>query len=297
MNIECTDACNLHCSSCGCPHGNNFMTPETFEAILSKLHRIKAYPQSAQIVHHWRGEPCLSPYLPELAEYTKSLGYRNYVSTNTVVPNLSNKPYVEKLLGNLTRLNVSVDGYDQRTLSMYRGKAASWKMLLKNLEVIGGVPTDCVKEMRVLMFKHNDGHENFYRKLAKQYNMTRISFSRPIINYKMKLTPREAWTWLSRNPKYQRYRKIKGRWWLKKGRCPTCVRASPPIISVHGSVHPCGNDWDLEYNLGNVLTDDWFLIKENFNKMKQAMRKQILPMCKTLCCTSDEDIDFRENMQ
>lgn len=272
------------------------MTVEIYKKILSKLNREKALGRKEWIIHHWRGESCLSPYLPDIAEYTKSMGYINYVSTNTVVPLLSDKSYVTKLLNNLTRLNVSVDGYNQETLSLYRGVNASWKLLLKNLEVISSISTNCVKEMRVLMFKYNEGHEDFYRKLAEKYNMTRISFGRPIINYKMKLTEKEVETWLAENPKYQRYKQVNDDWVLKRGKCTMVKRRIPPVISVHGSVHPCGNDWGLQYNLGNVLTDDWNLIVQRFNKMKQVMRRKALSMCRNLCCVSNEKVDFTEEV-
>lgn len=272
------------------------MTVETYRKILSKLNREKALGKKEWVIHHWRGESCLSPYLPDIAEYTQSMGYRNYVSTNTVVPLLCNKLYVKKLLNNLVRLNVSVDGYNQRTLSLYRGVNANWKLLLKNLKTISEISTNCIKEMRVLMFKYNEGHEDFYRNLAKEHNMTRISFAKPIINYKMKLTEEEAETWLAEDPKYQRYRQVDGEWLLKRGDCTMVKRATPPVISVHGSVHPCGNDWSLQYNLGNVLTDNWNLIVERFNMMKPVMWKKELPMCRNLCCVCDEKVDYTEKV-
>ena len=180
MNIEVTDACNLNCSSCHTPHGSAFMTPNDFERILQKL-------RPGQVRLHWRGEPCLHPRLPELTELAKKNGVgKLWLSTNTAVPNLSDAEYVDGLLGNLDMLECCVDGYDQRSLERYR-VGASWKRLTENLETISRSKSGCLREMRVLMFRYNEGREDFYRKLAGEHGFHQISFAQPIINYGMTL--------------------------------------------------------------------------------------------------------------
>jgi len=284
MNIEVTDACNLNCSSCHTPHGSNYMTPSNFTSILQKLH-------PGQVRLHWRGEPCLHPQLPELAEIAKSNGVRKlWLSTNTAVPNLSNAEYVNGLLANLDTLVCSVDGYDQRSLEKYR-VGASWKLLNRNLDIIGESRSGCLREMRVLMFKYNEGREDFYRVLAREHGFHQISFAQPIINYKTVLSPVEVDEWLAEDPRYQRYEEKDGRWHLKRGNCRPHL-----CVSVHGSAHPCGHDWRLQYNLGNILVEPRGDIMNRFSELKPMMLTRSLPICGKWCCLPRERVDYREKL-
>ena len=279
MNIEVTDACNIRCSSCLSPHGSNFMSPMDFEKILLKIPR----KEKRRVALHWRGEPCLHPQLPEIAELCRLEGAKAWLSTNTSVPLLSNKKYVEKLLNNLNRIEVCVDGYDQESLSRYR-VGADWSLLMKNLDTMGWVDTTCRKDMRVLMFRYNEPHQAFFRKLARRYDFDRLRFANPIIDYKTRLTQKEADQWLADNARYQRYRKEGKHWVLKKS--DTCI---PHVcVSVHGSAHPCGHDWRLEHTLGNLLTDSWETVEQNLSNLTPRMMRQELSICDRWCCLTKE---------
>jgi radical SAM protein with 4Fe4S-binding SPASM domain len=176
-----------------------------------------------------------------------------------------------------------VDGYNQETVNRYR-VGTDWETLLRNLGTIGRVKTDCIRSMRVLMFKYNDGHEDFYRRLARKHNITAINFVSPVIHSK------DAGTWLSDNPKYQRYRYKDGEWKVK--RVPRCtenvLNGSSLIVSVHGHLYPCCFDQNLDHPLGHVLDDSWEDLMENFAALKPRMLKRELPMCRSCVIPSDK---------
>ena len=278
-HVDPTDICNLNCYSCRRPRtGHSIMTPQTFQRILDKI-------KGESIKHmllYWRGEPCLNPHLPELARLTKKLdpSIITYTSTNTAVPNLHNKDYVTKLLSNLNRLEICVDGYNQQSISKYR-RGANWKLMLKNLETISRVKTDAEKRMRVLMFRWNEGREDWFIELAKKYNMDILRFGKPVINDKTVLSLEEAEYWLTKNPKYWRYRRVGDKFIVRSRN--TCVPHC--IITTTGEVAFCGVDMSMQYgSAGNVLTEPLDIIKERYWKFAPKMYNKELDICKNNCC-------------
>ncbi len=282
-SIEVTDACNLFCGSCKTPHGNNFMTLDGFTILAEKL---KGHISHLSL--HWRGEPCLHPLLPELAEIANNLNLKPWLSTNMSVPNLSKTDYVKKLLDNLNWIEICVDGYDEATASKYR-VGAKWTHIKNNLQTIRNIETDCLKVMRVLMFRYNDGKEDIYREMAQTYGMDEIIFAAPIIGLGETINREQVDEWLSDTPKYQRYHKAGEDWGRSTGRC-----GPNPIISVHGTVHPCGLDWGLEHPVGNLITEKrWDNILKRYRTMVPKLGFQ--EMCK-LCCVPGQRISFKEKI-
>jgi len=283
VNIETTDACNLHCSACMTPHGTNFMTVKDFSLIADKL-----VGSVGGLGLHWRGEPCLHPRLPEIAETAKEKGFKPWLSTNTAVPNLSKHEYVEKLLNNLDWIEFCVDGYDEDTTPMYR-VGASWNTIRRNLQTISEVDGTCLKKMRVLMFKWNEGKENVYRSIAREAGMDVILFATPLIGLGKTITHAEAEKFLPQTRRYQRYTLKNKVWTRNTGPC-----RPNPIVSVHGGVYPCCLDWKLQHPLGNLKKEPWMQIMAKYVKMRPVLGRQ--EMCK-LCCIPRQKIDFREKIK
>jgi MoaA/NifB/PqqE/SkfB family radical SAM enzyme len=236
---------------------------------------------------HWRGEPCLHPQLPKLARIAKNFGLKPWLSTNTAVPNLGKPEYVKALLDNLEWVEFCVDGYDEDTISQYR-RGAKWSVVERNLSVIGEVETDCVKKMRVLRFKYNDGKESIYRDMASIYHMDEVVFAAPLIGLGETISAETAKQWLSTTGKYQRYTRRGNKWVRRTGNC-----YANPIISVHGTVHPCCLDWGLQHSLGDAATEPWRDIVKRYGKMRPRLGSQ--PMC-ALCCSPAQKVNFGEKI-
>jgi len=281
-SIEVTDACNLFCSSCKSPHGRRFISIGDFRRMARKL---AGHIDGLGL--HWRGEPCLHPSLPKLAETANGLGLNPWLSTNTAVHNLSKPDYVRPLLDNLKWMEICVDGYDAETAGKYR-VGAKWSLIEKNLQTLSLFDSDCVKVMRVLCFKYNDGKENIYRDMARKYNMDEIVFATPLIGLGETITAQMAEEWLSTTRRYQRYTQRGGKWFRRTGEC-----YANPIISVHGTVHPCCLDWGLDHSLGDLKTDRWKDIISKFQGMEKSLGNQ--RMCK-LCCSPAQKVNFREKI-
>ena len=285
MNVEVTDACNLNCPFCLRPRGGgSYMDVELFTEIARFLrsHRHRS------IGLHWRGEPCVHPLLPELAEAARDLRFKNiYLSTNASTEFLHDRRYVEKLLMNLHRIIICVDGYDASTVGRYR-RGADWDTVMRNLETLGDVDTGCVRSLRVLMFRYNDGYEGYYMKLARRYNIQAVNFVSPVIHG-------DVAEWMSADPRYQRYRRVDGGWRVK--RTPACTQnvlnGSSLIVDVDGFLYPCCFDMGLSHPLGHVLRDSWGDIMGNFDALKPRMLKRELEMCRHCVIPSEKIYHWR----
>jgi len=248
--IENTARCNLSCPSCKRPreHAKD-MSWKVYNTALSKM----PDEETRAVSFFWRGEPTLDPRLPAMAVKAKNMGFTTYTSTNTSTP-------------------------DQASLEKYR-RGAKWDTVIKNLETIASVESNCKLEMRTLMFRHNEGHEDDFRRLAEEYGMHVLYFGLPIINGKKILSKDEADRWLSRAKIYRRYRLQDGAW-IHRGK-PTCNFI--PIVSASGDIASCCYDWNIKHSLGNILRDDMKTINRRFIKLKQLAYHRKLSMCEEDC--------------
>lgn len=287
--VENTTRCNLQCPGCKRPRTDNQdMSMEVYEATLSTFEE----EPIENISFFWRGEPTLDKRLPKMVEMASERGYKTYVSTNSVTPLLHDENYVSRLLKALDRICFCVDGYDQKTLGTYR-RGASWNTLIENLETIARIDADCHREMRTLMFKYNEGHEEEFVEVAKKYGMDVLYFGLPIINGRRTITQEEAGTWLANNRKYQRYMKSGDAWIHKSGSLCTMI----PIISVTGEIAPCCYDWKIEHPLGNVLYDDIETINQNIRNLHPQAMAQKLSMCSRDCFLPNVEVNITNRLK
>ena len=308
--IEVTDACHLQCRSCTSwtKHGNTFMSLETFEKILNK----SVEEGFKKMQFYWRGESYLHPNLPEMMEMAKNRGMQTFCPTSFSTHYLSDEAYVEKLLRNITRFSFNFDGYDAKSLDKYR-VGADWDLTLKNLETVNKIAQRVkprkVIWLKVLMFRYNELHKQFFDALPEQYPcLSGVSYVSPTILGKNVLTRQEADEWLAVNPKYQRYteidykllpekwvfrgeivKRIKDHVWLHKHR-PKCS-SGVIMISVNGEVGCCSQDTDLKYSLGNILVDSFQTIIDNHAKYASKMYNRKMDICKTRClCRQNKNV-------
>lgn len=273
--IENTTQCNLNCPSCKRNREYmKYMSQEVFDATMSKL----PDEETKLVTFFWRGEPTFDRRLPSWSEFAQDMGFITYTSTNTSTPLLHDEEYVSALLNSFNRICFCVDGYNQETLSRYR-RGADWNTVLKNLEVISKFNTKCHKEMRVLRFRYNDGHDEEFIDMAKRYNMDSLNFGVPIINGKQFITDEEAEEWLSINKRYQRYVKVNNGWKHLGGSTCTFI----PIVSVTGEIASCCYDWNISHSLGNVLTNTRAEINLKLLRTRRIGRQHKLSMCKKDC--------------
>jgi len=290
LYIEPTNRCNLRCFSCLRDYSaRDEMSLEIFKEILYKI--IKSIGKPKQISFFWRGEPTLNPKLPEMVRVAASEGIYTYVSTNSTL--LYKENYARRLLKYLDKIELCVDGYNQETIEKYRS-GISFEAVIKSLRTVGNIRSKTLREMRVLMFRWNDGKEDFYRDLAKRYNFDLISFALPIIYLgSMSLTKKIVNEYLHPQRKYQRYER-RGDIFIHKG-APHCTInvKEQPIIAVDGTIYPCCYDRFGQFPLGNILTDDLREINRRIEEIQPLMYKKAL-LCWKYCFNTTIKTDYKE---
>jgi len=293
INIEVTDICNLDCPGCRRPRdGYRIMSLPMFQQIIKSL---KDITSCRKLFVFWRGEPTLVDELPEMVEYARSQKFWVGTATNCSTENLHDEEYVERLLRHLNRLVINVDGYNQETIQIYR-KNINWETVLKNLEVINRYNSGRKHEFHTLMFKWNDGKEDFYRDLARKSGFLKMIFKTPIINSSTIISSEEAEKWMSKT--YRRYRKVGDNWMhMSKGKCNVRMFC----ISVDGYVFPCplnNGENKMDYCFGNILTDSTDKIKRRTGDFNwNLMRKKGFSMCKQCTCLPSVKVAKRERLK
>jgi radical SAM protein with 4Fe4S-binding SPASM domain len=199
---------------------------------------------------------------------------------------------VEKLFKNKFTMHLCVDGYNQETLGKYRA-GAKYHILHRNLKTIGESEKNAFLILRVLMFRHNDGHKPEFRKLAHLAECQQIRWVRPIILNKAVLSLTEAKEWMSINPTNQRYYLQDGTYHIKNNQ----VCKPHFVVAVNGEVAACGLDWNLDYSLGNVFKDSWNIIESRLQTHKPKMVTKKLPICRQCYCFSEEPLYVWEKVR
>ncbi len=295
--IEPTTMCNLECMVCRRDVPRLNMSLETFREILQRL---REWGNPKYLVFFWRGESTLNPQLPEMVAEATEYGIYTELSTNATT--LARKEYTAKLLSNLDRLELCIDGYNQETIERYR-RGISYEAVVRSLQTVASVESNTIREMRVLMFKWNDGMEDFYREMAKKYAIDILSFGVPAIpsfdpsRNKLLATVDKGIVenFMSGQSKFQRYEKLEEDAWILKS-APECSfnPGAVAIIGADGTLYPCGMDWYGQFPLGNILSDSLKDITSRIEKIKPLMEKKKLPICAGYCCATDETVNYPE---
>ncbi len=285
LAIEPTTSCNLHCPEC--PSGlRQFSRPEGnmdwkyYRKIIDETHRHLLY-----LTLYFQGEPFLNPLFFRMVEYARSKNIFTMTSTNGHFLSPANTEKIVK--SGLSKLIVSLDGTTQEIYSQYR-KGGKLKTVLKGIENLVEAkkklhsPTPVI-ELQFIVFKHNQHQIRDFKRLARKMGVDKYVLKTAQIynfEYNDTLIPSQE--------KYSRYRKVNGRYQLKKKPHNYCKRMwRSPVITQNGELIPCCFDKQAEYAYGNVLassfTSVWQSNKANYFRHKVFTNRQTIPICQN--CT------------
>jgi len=117
VQISVVEECNLKCIYCYATDrqkSTNVLTRKKYYKLIDDINYIS---KNCSIVFTG-GEPLLSPYVLELAQYAKNLGHQTHLLTNGTLINKKNAQTISKTF-NL--IKVSLDGSDSETHEFHRG--------------------------------------------------------------------------------------------------------------------------------------------------------------------------------
>lgn len=257
IGIELTNCCNLRCPECYSGSGmmtrpRGYMDLALFERIINELS-----PWLLNVNLYFQGEPMMHPRFFSLLETSRNLN--TIVSTNGHF--LSEENCEKLMVSGLSKLIISLDGFDREAYSAYR-KGGDFD------KVYAGI-----KLLALLKKKNRHSPELEVQCLVNSYNETQIPAMKMFaagLGVRLRLKSMQVYDeervaeWMPRQKKFRRYT-IEGEEQAK--RLPDrCARLwFNPVVSWDGKVVPCCFDKDADYIMGD-------LVKESFREIWHGER-------------------------
>jgi len=267
IDVELSDACNLRCSMC--VHGMDGLpnVGHMDDALAVRLINEAAQIGVPAIKFNWRGEPGLHPRLIDYIKLAKKLGFVD-IQINTNLVSLNSEKTRELALSGIHRIIVSCDGATKDTYESIR-IGSSFERLRRNLEIISNLKKEhnmIYPKVRIQFVKQiSNVHEvdlffSEFKHLADDLRVSEVS-------------NRGADGVLSVGDQIA----------VGRRRCEQPWQRI--IISKDGIYHPCCNDWDQTYPLGNTKHDS-IMSAWNSQPSKSLRQSNLLaeldshPLCK-----------------
>lgn len=292
--IEPTNLCNLRCPEC--PVGL-----QTLERPMG-LMKIPDYREVIDDIagHCWylllyfQGESFINPDIVEMINYAYEKKIYTVISTNA--NRLANEQFSEELAASKLGLMIlSIDGATDETYTIYR-QAGRFKRVIKGVKSFMAARNRLNKKfprvyLQFIVMKHNEHEMGAIKKLGKELGVDKVVFKSPQV-----LDLDRAGDIMPRNPKFQRYRKVNGRYKLKGSYTGYCGKIwYGSVLTWDKTVIPCCFDKDAEYPLGKMdgssFADIWN--NERYHQFRRGVVKNRdgLEMCRN--CTEGLKIFFR----
>lgn len=284
VSIEPTNICNLHCPEC--PTGNNSSTVEKGKLSIPLLQKI--LPQIASkaffVNVYFQGEPFIHEKLSDIVSEISRFKMLSSLSTNAHFITKENAQSIVK--AGLTKIIISLDGYNQETYEIYR-KNGNFDKVIQGLEYITTAKKELksnfpLVELQCLLFKHTEHSKEKIQEIGNTYSVDIVTFKTVQLydTENLDLLPSQ---------KNSRYILQNGKLELAGPIKNSCWRMwSSIVISWQGNVIPCCFDKNHDFAYGNcndisIKEIQNSIITKNFKTKVHSQRKNI-KMCRN--CTS-----------
>ena len=165
VSIEPTNICNLRCPEC--PTGNQTSTVGkgkiTVELCQNLMPQIEKTVFFANL--YFQGEPFVNEQMISIIKTVSNARILTSISTNAHF--ITEKNADEIVKSGLTKLIISLDGYDQKSYETYR-RNGTFQKVLDGMKAI--------VELQCLLFKHTENHKNEIRQIGKEFGADVIQF-------------------------------------------------------------------------------------------------------------------------
>ncbi|WP_373082539.1 radical SAM protein [Fusobacterium animalis] len=178
--IYLTNECNLTCSHCYMNSGKknkNELTTEEIKKLLLALNK-KMYTHITFI----GGEVFLKKEFDSILKFSKKLGLKNIVLTNGT---LATKKMISELAPFIDEVQVSIDGYDEKTNSEIRGKGNFnlAKQAVENFLENGVKTVIAITPQYENLSEKLDGYKKFSKDLLEKFEKNfKIKFSLELLD-------------------------------------------------------------------------------------------------------------------
>lgn len=251
------------------------MDPEMFRKIVAELR-----PCLFNINLYFQGEPMLHPSFYEIIGIAD--GIKTTVSTNGHFLNPANCDRLAT--SGLTRLIISLDGFDQQTYSTYRVNG-DFSKVTEGIRNISSSVKDHHSRLKiiiqVLVNRYNENQIPLIKRFARENGAAVSLKSMQIYN--------EKEFWLPSSREFSRYELRDGRYRVKGKMHGICSRLwFNPVITWDGKVLPCCFDKDAHHVFGDLNTESfreiWYGTGYNKFRLKLLKERERIDICRN--CTS-----------
>lgn len=260
VDIETTDACNLHCIMC--VHGTEGVKNPgmiNFDFAMSLIDQI-AYFGAYSVKFNWRGEPALYKWLVDLVRYAKYKGILEVQFNTNGIP-YDDKKIQDLISAGLDRVIFSMDGATKDTYEKIR-VGASYERLIHNVKSFNLFRKELNKAkplIRIQMVKMKENKDE-----VKDF----IKMWKPFVDdiQVNNVTNRGQGNILSAGDKIAVGRKMCPQPWQRM------------VIAHDGKVLPCCADWRMRWVIGDATREDlrsiW--LGNKMNEIRKLIRENKL---------------------
>ena len=284
ISIEPTNICNLHCPECPTGKGQSTVAKGkiTEETVQKLVPQIQTNTWFANV--YFQGEPLVNAITTNIVSTLSEAKILSSLSTNAHF--LTSKIAKQLVTAKLTKLIISLDGYNQTSYEKYR-QGGNFDKVLEGLKNIQQAKANAhslypLVEVQCLLFSHTEGHKTEIKHIAEQYNADLVTFKTAQFydTQNIDMLPSH------KNSRYNYQdenltikKKIRNHCWKMWCSC---------VVAWNGNVLPCCFDKNHTFSFGNIENTSFTNIWKSqqyirFRKATLTNRKQII-MCQN--CTS-----------
>lgn len=279
ISIEPTNICNLQCPECPTGNKSSIVAKGKMQLALCE----KLIPQIKNSVLfanlYFQGEPFINEQIIQIIQNVESAHIPTSISSNAHFITPQNAEAIVK--SGLTKLIISMDGYNQETYEKYR-RNGIFQKVLDGMKAIHDAKQHLnsrfpLVELQCLLFKHTENHTQEIRAIGKQYGADIVLFKTAQFydSQNIDMLP---------SNKNSRYSVTNGTLNIKKELKNRCWKMwSSCIVAWNGNVLPCCFDKNHTFAFGSLnsmnLEQIWHSeVYNSFRKTVHTNRKQI-KMC------------------
>ncbi|MBR4497727.1 MAG: SPASM domain-containing protein [Bacteroidales bacterium] len=279
ISIEPTNICNLQCPECPTGNKSSIVPKGKIQLKLCKT-LIPQIKQSVLFANlYFQGEPFVNESIIEIIKLAEDANIPTSISSNAHFITPQNADEIVK--SGLTKLIISLDGYNQESYEKYR-RNGSFQKVLDGMKAIQEAKKRQkshfpLVELQCLLFKHTETHTDEIRAIGKLYGADIVAFKTAQFYDAQNID-------MLPSNKNSRYSVTNGTLNIKKELKNRCWKMwSSCIIAWNGNVLPCCFDKNHTFAFGSLdsknLEQIWHSEAYNsFRKTVHTNRKQI-KMC------------------
>lgn len=257
ISVEISSLCNLQCPECVIgkrmtSRKNKFSDIDVYKKLISEIG-----DSLLCAIFYFQGEPLLNENIGEYIRIAKRYGIYTMTSTNGQLMTAEKAENIVE--SGLDRIIVSIDGISQESYQKYRkggqlSKAIDAIRMLNKAKEKSGKKYPVI-EVQFIVFRFNENEIDDFKKEALKWGADKAVIKSAQIE-----DPDSSPEMVTSIDKYCRYKKVNGKYVIKKSVEKACFRAwSGAVVTADSNIVPCCFDKKEEFIYGNLKDEENFI--------------------------------------